>query len=314
MSGDVVLGEQRSAGPILIRRACLDDIPALVDLEAACWTAPLLGFSEDEIALRIQRFALGQLVLLEGSTIIGSLFTQRIESAELLKDGVAFRSALDLHTDAGSVWQLLSIQIHPNNVGCGFGDILINHALTVAKAVPGVERVVAVTRCRTFGQARMYHSTLSLRAHVDSGMDPGLNFHTGRGAKVLDVIDGWRPEDVDNDGAGILIEYNLSHFELTRASHDKICAKPSPSLEASQHLITEATQLALSMSNLKTVDIDTPLMDAGLDSYMLPAYAEVLRARHISPLYAHPRASPSRSPAPCTLSPRRTPPLVLQQH
>ena len=178
MSGDVVLGEQRSAGPILIRRACLDDIPALVDLEAACWTAPLLGFSEDEIALRIQRFALGQLVLLEGSTIIGSLFTQRIESAELLKDGVAFRSALDLHTDAGSVWQLLSIQIHPNNVGCGFGDILINHALTVAKAVPGVERMVAVTRCRTFGRARHYHPTLSLRGHVDSGMEPGLNFHT----------------------------------------------------------------------------------------------------------------------------------------
>ena len=55
----------------------------------------------------------------------------------------------------------------------------------------------------------------------------------GRGAKVEGLVPGWRPEDVDNGGTGVLIRYDLNEFELQRAGAfsppvEPAVARPSP--------------------------------------------------------------------------------------
>ena len=138
-------------GALRIREACLADVPHLARLEALSWPAPLAGLTAAQISARIERFAAGQLVLLEGSQVVGSLFTQRISSVSELTGGtVDFRNALSLHTDTGAVWQLLSVQVLPSHGSRGLGDMLVNYGLTVARATPGVHRAAAVTRCRTW--------------------------------------------------------------------------------------------------------------------------------------------------------------------
>ena len=201
-------------GALRIREACLADVPHLARLEALSWPAPLAGLTAAQISARIERFAAGQLVLLEGSQVVGSLFTQRISSVSELTGGtVDFRNALSLHTDTGAVWQLLSVQVLPSHGSRGLGDMLVNYGLTVARATPGVHRAAAVTRCRTWSAG-----ATSLESHLATGTDPGINFHTGRGASVEGVLEGWRDDDVDNLGHGVLVVYELRRFRLVGGS------------------------------------------------------------------------------------------------
>eukprot|EP00966_Prymnesium_polylepis_P328497 7384298-Prymnesium_polylepis.1 len=141
-------------GEYRIRSAKIHDAAALAALDNLSWPLPLRGFTHDEISARIMRFALGTFVLINrAGDVVGSLYTQRITSIDRLSSVTNFRKALDLHDDAGPVWQLLSVQVHPSLSSRGLGDVIINHALTVARATAGVHSVVAVTRCRTWGDA-----------------------------------------------------------------------------------------------------------------------------------------------------------------
>ena len=212
-TGAVPLHWGAGCGGFFIRHACLDDAAALAALEELSWPLPLRGFTREEIEARIRRFEPGQFVLCDPSRdVVGSLYTQRIASTAQLGSIATFRDTLALHDDAGPVWQLLSVQIHPSLASRGLGDMLINYALTMARTTAGVNRVVAVTRCRTWGDSARQQPTLTLEDHIGMDTDPGLVFHTERGAEVTALIDGWRPEDIDNGGVGILVEYDLPSF------------------------------------------------------------------------------------------------------
>ena len=280
-----------------IRRAHIEDAPALAALDASTWPPPLRGLSVADICARIQHFQAGQLVLCSPSgDIVGSLYTQRIASAAVIVEGEAtFRDALTLHEDHGPVWQLLSVQVSPDLMSRGLGDVLINYALTVARASPGVHQAVAVTRCRTWAQAVKQQPSFTLEEHIQYGADPGLVFHTARGATVIALIPDWRAEDADNEGMGILIEYDLTAFRLV---HDKSAGAgkqqgPAGLLEPKssnlrkldlaqedlrrhvQHDIEEVVRSFVDQD----VSIDTPLMDAGLDSYLMQNFVQARRHR-----------------------------------
>eukprot|EP00966_Prymnesium_polylepis_P118681 2743396-Prymnesium_polylepis.1 len=98
----------------------------------------------------------------------------RIVSIDRLSSVANFREAINLHDDAGPVWQLLSVQVLPSLASRGLGDVLVNHALTVARATAGVHSVVAVTRCQTWGDAVRRQPALTLEEHIEGGADPGL--------------------------------------------------------------------------------------------------------------------------------------------
>ena len=278
-----------------IRRASLNDAADLAALDASSWPAPLCGFCEDEIRDRIQAFEAGQLVLCAPSgELVGSLYTQRVASADAMLFGAAtFRDAHALHQDSGSVWQLLSVQVTPSLMSRGLGDVLINYALTVARASPGVHKVVAVTRCRTWAEAVRQQPTLTLEEHLEMGTDSGLVFHTARGADITALVPNWRPEDLDNGGVGVLIEYDLASFRLV---HDKppaaikkmstrLAGYPTASgntfmptcisgtcesAQAMQRVVRDVVHSFLK----EDVSADTPLMGAGLDSYMMQHFVQ----------------------------------------
>ena len=302
--GEVPLHSGAGCGGFFIRRARLDDTAALAALEELSWPLPLRGFSFEEIEARIRRFEPGQFVLCDPAIdIVGSLYTQRIASTAQLGSVATFREALAIHDDAGPVWQLLSVQILPSLASRGLGDMLINYALTVARATAGVNRVIAVTRCRTWAEAARQQPSLTLENHIGMGVDPGLVFHTARGADITAFVDGWRPEDVDNSGVGILVEYDLPSFRLV---HDKPQAATKQTLVATSNVVgppaattsngepppqerslldgahvQQQAQLQRRIGELveayleKDVSVDAPLMDAGIDSYLMQNFVHV---------------------------------------
>lgn len=286
--GEVPLRGDRSIGTYSIRRATVEDASDLATLDEESWPAPLQGFTIDEVRRRVRRFQAGQFVLCDpNGSIVGSLYTQRIASTEKLSLVTDFHQSLDLHRDNGPIWQLISVQVHPSLASRGLGDMLINYALTVARASAGVNRVIAMTRSRTWADARKQNPSLSLQDHIKHGTDPGLVFHTARGAEITSIIAGWRPEDMDNLSNGILVEYDLSNFRL-------ICDKPLPrsnlqdisAISSRQALrvhssTSQLTQILDRVSKLvetyvdSKINIDLPLMTAGLDSYSMQSFIKV---------------------------------------
>jgi FkbM family methyltransferase len=136
--------------------------------------------------------------------VVGSLYTQRIGSVEVLLNAV-YAELAELHDPGGDVLQLIGVQTL-SHVNAGAGGLLLNHAFEAA-AKHSLASVAAVTRCRTFS-----HDSRdllgSMRSH--SAGDPGVLFHTSRGALLVDLVRSYRPEDSANGGVGVLVRYNLA--------------------------------------------------------------------------------------------------------
>jgi hypothetical protein len=93
----------------------------LAALEAATWPANL-RMGEAAIRSRVTLFASGQRVIDRFGKVAAAIFTQRIRNVAVLND-VRFEDVLSLHDDAGSVWQLVTVQADPE-CGVTLGDEL----------------------------------------------------------------------------------------------------------------------------------------------------------------------------------------------
>jgi len=192
-----------------IRVAESSDLAQLELLEQECWA---LHLQQDRAALqkRLDCFGEGQLVLEVGSShsgweVAGSLYTQRLSSVQQLEHA-QYCSLPSVHCAGGSVLQLISIQISQQHTGNVYGSALRDHALALASLDDSIESVVGVTRCRQYAVAVAECPGLSMMQHVENG-DIGVQFHTARGAHVRYAVPEYRPEDTENGGVGVLIEY-----------------------------------------------------------------------------------------------------------
>lgn len=70
------------------------------------------------------------------------------------------------------------------------------YVLLLARLDATVECACGVTRCRAYepGAGKEY------QAHVNEASDPGLLFHTLAGARVGELVAGYRPHDTQNLG------------------------------------------------------------------------------------------------------------------
>jgi acyl carrier protein len=114
--------------------------------------------------------------------------------------------------------------------------------------------------------------------------DRGLNFHISRGARKLRTIPGWRPEDVDNEGHGILIQYDLETLP-SKQEVDSISLLVSPSAvslsstESLKNWSKEDIKIELKSLIVKLLgtsakgplDSRQPLMSQGMDSLHVTA-------------------------------------------
>lgn len=201
--------EFRVAGTWTLRAARMAEAPTMAVLDAFNWPKPLQCLSESEIRARITRHPDGQWVAVANGMIMATLYSQRIASVDVLTSGHAtFRDAVSMHDEKGGVLQLLSVQTRKEGGGLGLGDLLVRHALQQGQET-GLECAVAVTRCTNWHK----EAGTPLLPYAMSGADPTVSFHTSRGAKVLQLIKGWRVDDEQNDGCGVLMRYELKDAE-----------------------------------------------------------------------------------------------------
>lgn len=199
---------------ISFRTAVADDAAALAAIDAESWPDGLAP-NVEQWRSRLGVFAEGQLVVdYDGHPAVVAA-AQRINSTFLnagpmtytrLTDGGSFATS---HDPQGEIYQLVAVGASAVVNGLGLGRKLIDRQIEQARAMPGIRRIIGFTR-----PARYYrHPELPIEDYVElrnktgRRYDPVLEFHLGAGAKLVSIHPGFRPDDVQARGYGVLIEY-----------------------------------------------------------------------------------------------------------
>src|ERR1700722_12836432 len=265
--------------PFRVRHPTLADIGQLRDLELAAWPENLCA-SDSELRRRIELVPKGQAVLENDRRLVGALYSQRIKSIGQLFD-TQYSGLPELHDPKGRVAQLLGICVHPELRGRGFADDLIDFMLVYFATCEGIENVVGVTRCHHYWHQRASGASLEdyVRSRNEHGRlsEPMLQFHEAHGAVIRAVLPLFRPEDVQNAGAGILIEYQLSGdlplVERGRRHHRAMVRKDIPAV------VRESIQQILGSARSHLYALEAPLMEMGLSSLQLLELRHLLQER-----------------------------------
>lgn len=197
------------------------------------------------------------------------------------------------HTDIGPIVQLLGVAVLPGFAHLQIGGALRDFVLQLAHQDETVLSVVAMTRCSSTTElATTATSTagsfVSLEQayleKVRTGADATLMFHLSGGAKIIQAVPNYRPEDTVNFGHAVLIKYDIREgFEQdTTAGIETNTAQQSESTTGQQTTANDTTieqirQLILEtienkaaadvVRNMATTDLlSTPFMDLGLQS------------------------------------------------
>ncbi|HEY4210829.1 MAG TPA: beta-ketoacyl synthase N-terminal-like domain-containing protein, partial [Steroidobacteraceae bacterium] len=276
-----------------IRPACAADIPRLESLERECWIEPLRA-SRAAIERRLSRFPEGQLVLVEGGSIAGVVYSRRIRAIDSLYSTTAHQADA-AHFPDGSVLQLLAINIAPEVQDRQWGEQLLEFMLEVCTAAVGLTHVVGVTRCSSFrgtghSQLREYIRQCDATGRP---LDPVLRFHHEHGGRIAEIVVGYRPEDLDNEGCGVLVEYELAQRIRRRSSprvdtSDEHLAAGPGGREKIAAGVAEAVAAVAQLDELPADWQSFPLMEIGLDSADLLALNHSIGSRFgvtLNPLF-----------------------------
>ena len=264
-------------GPYRIRPATPSDIDVLWMLERAALPASLRS-RKAQLKRRLAAFPEGQLVLETGDAVIGALYMQRITDSDAL-DGVKINDVEDLHRPDGPVAQLLSLLMHPDHrEGLG-AEVLLDFALDYLALMDGVDRVVGVTRCQDYGsQAERALSHAAYVEQRDSNglpVDPVLLMHVSHGARIVRVMEGFRPRDAENEGHGVLIAYDL---DRRHAAVEGQATAPADEMDgdAVEVKVRDAVLRILGPQRCDAYAGDRPFMSMGLESLDLLELRQLL--------------------------------------
>lgn len=201
----------------MIRQATENDLPAIAEMERLSWPAGMAA-DEAQLAARLAAFPAGQLVAERAGRIVGYAAAQRISSDLLRHEPLTFATLTDggrftrTAIPAGDTYQLIGVAVLPEERGSGLARALVDRQLALARAAPGVRRIVGFTRPAGYHR----HFEVPIEEYVlrrdrrGRIADPVLSFHLDAGARLVSVHPGFRPEDREARGHGVLIEYPLS--------------------------------------------------------------------------------------------------------
>ncbi len=252
--------------PYSVRHARLEDLPALEILEEKCWPEALRT-SKERLRRRIERYSEGQFVLEMNGQIVGVIYSQRIDDPDMLA-AASDDNVEELHIASGRFAQLLAANIAPDLQQQGLGDQLLEFALQVFTVQAGTERVVGVTRCRDYRQNSGVSMPEYIRSRDPQGnlIDPLLRFHELHGAHIRKPLSGYRPRDHENDGYGVLIEYDLQNRDR-RDVREAVSDSSAPtSRQAVADVVSSVIRPILSGASANSYSPSRALMDIGLDS------------------------------------------------
>lgn len=186
----------------------------MAEVEALSWPERLAA-SRDAVAERISLFPEGQWVAEIDRKVVGAAFAQRIHpdviaGSELTSDAVTDGGTLrKTHSPDGTIYQLIGVGVSPPGHGLGIGRVLIDRQIEYARGLPGIERIVGFTRPVNFHRfpEDSIEEYVARRSEGGQVWDPVLSFHLDSGARLVSIHPGFRPDDKEARGYGILIEY-----------------------------------------------------------------------------------------------------------
>lgn len=199
---------------IMYRQAILDDVDEMAEVDAVSWPKALAA-SPETIANRVSVFASGQWVAVLDDHIVGSAFAQRLSPHQLESQPLTYDTMTDhgtfqrTHLSTGSIYQLVSVGVGTaaRRSGCGRG--LIRRQIDFAQQLEGITRIVGFTRPVRFFRFPQFSIEEYLERCFTAGdvTDPVLSFHRDLGARVVSTHSGFRTDDHESRGFGVLIEY-----------------------------------------------------------------------------------------------------------
>ena len=251
--------------PYLIRHPQQTDLPVLLTLEAACW-AKALQASLNQIEQRLKQNPNGHFVLEMDRQVVGIIYSQQILAIDVLKNATS-DTVSTRHSEQGNIIQLLSLNILPTVQDLGLGDQLLEFMLQYCTVTKDVNQVVAITRCKSYSS----QATIPIETYIHTRntqgfhIDPILRFHEAHGATVEGLIPQYRPNDIDNQGYGVLIAYHLAERNLEYKHIPK-----SRSIDTvktpSANMVNEIIRSIMPPQKLQSFSPERPLMEMGLDS------------------------------------------------
>lgn len=244
-----------------IRFAELSDLPSLLRLEEFAWVQEMRA-TEEVLKTRLTTSPTTNLVCELDGKVVAVLYMQRIASFDVL-DEQRFMEISKTHDPDGPVVQLIAIGTDPEVGKLGIGSDLRSFALHLARLDRGVDCVVGVTRCRDFKG-----SGKTMQEYVDNHVagkvvDPIVDFHTSHGAEVLKIVSGFRPEDTDNQGFGVLIKYDLKTLGRELVPRKETKVSMIATLEVLSQIMEELGY------KLDSSDLQRSFFDYGMDSLEL---------------------------------------------
>jgi len=204
-----------SDSQITFRMATLDDIDSLAELERASWPTELAATAE-QISLRIRTFPVGQLVVENQTNIIGYSSAQRITEKFLIENTGNYSAITDgnrlvkSHFPDGVIYQLIGVSVSPESRGLNLGRKLVDRQIAYARSLPEITRILGFTRPAGYHRQSDIPMQEYVRKKKSDGIvfDAVLDFHLDAGAKIVSIHEGFRPNDIESCGYGVLIEYD----------------------------------------------------------------------------------------------------------
>ncbi len=199
------------------RTAVAEDAEALARIDAESWPAPLAA-TADQWRSRIESFPGGQWVAVFDGEPAAVATAQRISEAFLRAGPVTYERLTDhgtfrrSHAADGDIYQLVAVGAGAVVRGFGLGRRLIDKQIEIARALPGIRRIIGLTRPARYHR----HPSLSIDEYVNlrhktgRRFDPVLEFHLGYGASLVSTHAEFRPDDAESLGYGVLIEYPVA--------------------------------------------------------------------------------------------------------
>jgi acyl transferase domain-containing protein len=257
-----------------VRFAEMADIDALLSLDEAGW-APALRFGKALITARLVQAPGTVLVAETEAGVVAAVYTGWLPSPEAVHGRTLDRCLADTEEASGdAVLQLLGAVVGPQ-APLGLGGLLLDFVLDWASCKPGVTAIAGVTR---FGDytARPDLTPAQYLALADSEglpVDPVLRFHHQRGARLVELVPGFRPADTDNRGQGVLVIYPRRGEVRIAATADLGTTSDTAAV------VRDAVMALLRPENRPSFAAGRPLRELGLDSLDLQELRQLLATR-----------------------------------
>lgn len=243
-----------------VRVACQQDIDDLLVIEKECWPSEL-QIGREVIASRLAMFPAGQWVAEHQNRVVGVLYTQRVARTDVLLTA-QFETLRSLHDPSGSILELVAVAVLPTAQHLQIGQTLRDFMLLQAQVCSDLSEVVAITRCS--GYIRSQHH--NYQHYAISSRDPTLQFHCMGGAEILGIVPNYRPEDICNEGNGVLISYAHRLVTTPPLLLPLPLAEPL-TMDTLRDIISQTAGEAFTYT--PETFVDTPLMNFGIDSLQM---------------------------------------------